>query len=455
MLLAALSPSAFTLAQDPSESETFFAAPESPRQWIAALPPADDADPRGSFDGDLAEIQRRLQQLESARDASRTTDARKPTVKWSGQLQSDVYWFNQSEQSQEAFGDIENGAVIRRARIAMLGDYGPVEYRIEMDFAFAGRPSFLDVYAGVNDVPYAGRVRVGHFFEPFGLERMTPNRFMTFMERALPDQPFSPARNLGVMANNTWLEEHGAWGIGVFRSESDNFGDDVGDNFESAVTGRVTWLPYFDDTCGNYDLIHLGAGYSFRGANNESVRFRAQPEVRLGAAVPNVPFFVDTGAIPADTFELVGLEAAVVDGPLSVQAEYTLVPVHSQPGETLYFHGWYTQVSYFITGEHRPYRKQLGIFDRLTPLRDAVRYSADKQLETGPGAWEIAVRVSNLDLNNGFVRGGRLTDLTVGLNWYLNPYLRFTANYVHAFADDPTIGDTDTDIFATRVGYEF
>ena len=113
-----------------------------------------------------------------------------------------------------------------------------------MDFALAGRPSFLDVWTGLRDVPYLGRVRVGHFFEPFSLERYTPNRFTTFMERALPDQPFAPVRNLGVMANDTYLDERGTWAVGFFRSDSDVFGDDVGDEFEHALTGRLTYLPW-------------------------------------------------------------------------------------------------------------------------------------------------------------------------------------------------------------------
>lgn len=45
--------------------------------------------------------------------------------------------------------------------------------------------------------------------------------------------------------------------------------------------------------------------------------------------------------------------------------------------------------------------------------------------------------------------------MTIGLNWYLNPYLRVTTNYVRAMPDDPTNGRSTTDIFGGRVGYEF
>jgi phosphate-selective porin OprO/OprP len=443
-----------------------------PEAVVAALPPAplvvaevpsvEDVAPETSLIRELEVLRRRLESVEQGQAqrkkddaAKKAADASKPTVKWTGQVQADFLTFNQSPESEAAYGDIENGAVFRRARFGMFGDYGPTEYRIETDFALSGRPRFLDMFLGVRDVPGLGRIRVGHFFEPFSLERVTPNRFVTFAERSLIDQPFAPARNLGIMAQNTFLEQRGTIAYGYFRTASDDFGDDVGDNFESAVTGRVTWLPYYDDACQGRNYVHLGAGYSFRGANAEQVRFRAQPEALLGATSPDVPFFVDTGNIPADSFQHLGAEAVWTHGPWSVQGEYVVTPVDSKNEGTLWFQGGYVQGSWFLTGEHRPYRRDIGVLDRVIPFCDAVRHAHDKSLQTGPGAWELALRLSHLDLNNETRQGGRITNLTAGLNWYLNPYLRVTANYIHAFADHPTVGDTDTDIFITRFGYDF
>lgn len=416
-------------------------------------PPADD-----DLQQQLKALQKRISDLESSQKkkadsdkAKQDADAKKPTVKWTGQLQTDFYWFDQDAANIAEYGDIENGEAFRRARIGMFGDWGQTEYRIEMDFALPGRPSFLDVFAGVKDVPYLGRVRVGHFFEPFSLERITANRFVTFMERSLLDQAFAPARNTGIAAQDTFADERGTWQAGVFNSDSDNYGDGVGDNFETAFTGRVTWLPYFEDEGRCY--MHLGGAYSFRGANNEIALFRAQPEARLGATSPNVPFFANTGGIPADYYQLIGLEAAWVRGPLSVQSEYVMTPVHGDQGNLL-FHGWYIYTSYFLTGEHRPYRKDTGTFDRVLPERDFV--SPTTKFASGPGAWEVAFRVSQLDLIDSYIEGGQTTDLTVGLNWYFNPYLRFTSNYIHSFAVPPGGGpQSDANIFGMRVGYEF
>jgi len=426
------------------------------------IPPAEvPAAPDAALLDELNRLRARLDSLEadqnkraSLEKAKKATEAVKPTMKWSAQLQTDFYTFDQNPESQAAYGDIENGVDFRRARTALFGDYKLSEYRIEFDFAQSGRPTFLDVYGGLHDVPYLGRVRFGHFFEPFSMERMTSNRYTTFMERAITDI-FAPARNTGVASNNTWDDEQGTWSFGAFRSDSDHYGDEIGDNFETALTARVTRLLYYDDACDGRDLWHVGASYSFRGANNEVVRFRAQPEAREGAASPNVPFFVDTGNIPADTFQIVDLETALIRGPFSILAEYVYVPVNSQSQGTLAFDGWFAQASYFLTGEHRPYNKKLATFDRLIPKTEFIRSGSDSSLNSGPGAWEIATRVSHLNLNDGPVHGGRITDWTIGLNWYLNPYLRVTTNYIYSMANSPTVDGTATNIFGMRAGFEF
>lgn len=426
---------------------------------LAALP---SEAPRGESDP-LAELKQRVADLEAAEEArvgqaadEKKEAAAKPTLHWSGQLQSDFYMFDQDAASRARFGDIENGSAFRRARLGMFGEHGPTEYRIEADFALSGRPSFLNVFAGIHDLPLLGRVRVGHMFEPFSLERTTPNRFVTFMERSLPDQPFAPAFNNGVLANRTLCEDNVSVALGCFRSDSDFFGDDGGDSFENAITGRMTCLPYYANDCGYVRYAHLGVGYSVRDTNNGVARFRSQPEARIGSAAPNVPFFVDTGEIPADMFQLVGLEGAWVRGPFSLQSEYYLTPVDTTTQGTLLFHGWYATASYFLTGEHRPYNRQIGAFDRVIPKCDFVRYRGDgecRHVATGPGAWEVAARVSQLDLDDAAVRGGRLTDFTVGLNWYMSPYLRWTFDCVNANSDNVT--ESQTTIFGTRIGYEF
>lgn len=53
------------------------------------------------------------------------------------------------------------------------------------------------------------------------------------------------------------------------------------------------------------------------------------------------------------------------------------------------------------------------------------------------------------------VRSGQMTDVTTGVNWYLNPYTKLVFNWVHAFVDDPALGMNNTDLFGLRAQVDF
>ena len=50
----------------------------------------------------------------------------------------------------------------------------------------------------------------------------------------------------------------------------------------------------------------------------------------------------------------------------------------------------------------------------------------------GAGAFEVSFRYSSIDFNDYDIQAGTLNDITVGLNWYLNPAVRYTLNYINA-----------------------
>ena len=408
-----------------------------------------------SVEDELETLKRQVAELNKAEQNRKDQATKLPTAKITSQLQSDFYGFSQDAENRNTVGEMQNGASFRRARIGLVGDYGPTQYRVEFDWALANRPNFLDVWVGMSDVEGIDSVRIGHFFEPFSLERVTPNRFTVFLERSLIDSAFVPARNLGLMAQNEMADQLGTWAIGGFRTNSDGFGDDVGDSGEYSLTSRVTRLLYYDDSCESLSMLHVGGSYSFRDADNRISRFRSQPEARVGAvALGNVPNFVDTGNIPTENFQLFGLEAAWAEGPFSTQGEYIFAPVNVINGPSVLMQGYYYQVSYFLTGEHRPFKKSTAVFDRVIPKRNFIP-SGKGRVAQGPGAWQIAARLSHLDLNDGSITGGRLTDLTFGTTWFLNPFLHVSTNYVRAFLDRPVANASNADIFGFRVNFDF
>jgi phosphate-selective porin OprO/OprP len=132
-------------------------------------------------------------------------------------------------------------------------------------------------------------------------------------------------------------------------------------------------------------------------------------------------------------------------GPFSMQGEYIGVNVDRDAAESAVLQGFYVYASWFLTGESRPYDVACGEFVRLKP--------SNAFGEGGVGAWELALRYSELDLNDE-VRGGVEKNVTAGMNWYVNSAVRVMFNYVRATSETDN-GDVDVDIAQVRAQVDF
>jgi phosphate-selective porin OprO and OprP len=353
-------------------------------------------------------------------------------LKLGGRIMVDGTWVSEDDGIKTMIGEQEDGVEFRRARMYMEGlIYGNVQYKLQLDFA-GGDADLKDAFVALPDFPF-GRLKLGHFKEPFGLEELTSSKYITFLERVLSSA--DPARNTGIMLHDSICDEHMTWAAGVFRTTDDNgmLEDDDG----TAVTGRVTGLPVYEDSGAS--LVHLGVAYSHRDAAHNLLRLRSRPEAHM------VDYFMNTGFMPSDDADLVDLEFAWVCGPFSLQAEYFFIDINRRGGASpVDFDGYYGQASYFLTGEHRRYKKSAGAFTRIKPKRNYGHGG-------GMGAWEVAARYSDIELNDRDITGGAVDNTTLGLNWYLNPNTRIMWNYIHS--DKHRVGNAD--IFLMRAQIDF
>jgi phosphate-selective porin OprO and OprP len=359
-----------------------------------------------------------------------------------GRLDFDIAGFAEDDEIEALVGDNRAGTEFRRARIAVEGEIGtalPTLYKAEFEFA-GGQTALKDVFLALAQIPALGTFQIGHFKEPVGLDQLTSARFTPFLERAPALEAFAPDRNVGAMFQNAVLDQRATWAVGGFTETEDTaIGTFDGD---WRITGRLTGLPWYANEGRQY--VHVGVSGSRIENPNGEARFRSRPEAHLA------PRYVDTGAFDASHSWLSGLEAALVFGPFSAQAEYLRTWVDRPGGaDTAEFDGFYGMVSYFITGEHRPYRRTNGTFDRVKP-----HHNFGLSESAGPGAWEVLLRYSQLDLNDAGISGGRLEDVTAGVNWYLNPNWKVMFNYVFAHLNRTT-GDGDAHIFETRFHVDF
>lgn len=386
-----------------------------------------------------------------------------PTARLTGFFQADALWASQSLANQVAVGngvaadgDVQDGADFRRARLAATGQaWDNTDYMLEMDFAFPGRPSFMDAWMEIGDVFGGSKVRVGQFRQPFGMDGLTSVKEMTFLERGLPFA-FLPFRQIGTMIHGNSRDELTTWAVSGFRFPTDTFGGNVGDNGGYGMATRVTGL-LLDGGDGS-GLLHVGGGYSYIDPANDLVQYRNQPEIFVGetgggALVPtgvpsNLPPFVDTGLIATANVNMANLELAISHGSLYAQSEAIVAIVDQQNGTSVRLPGAYAYTGYFLTGEARPYNRKNGVFGRVKPNQSVGK-------DGGLGAWEIAGRWSYIDLNDANIRGGRLNNLTAGLNWYLNPSTKFQFNYIHSMLDSPINDESSANLFAMRTQVDF
>lgn len=346
------------------------------------------------------------------------------------------YWLDGRVQVDAALyrgndNELGSGTDIRRARLGgKITLYRLWHGEIDVDFA-ENAVDMKDMWIGYMGF-HNSIVRVGQFREPFSLETITSSKFITFMERSYLDN-FSPDRRVGLGAS-VW---GGRWfaSAGVFGQEAGTV-DESGQGEAHAFTGRLVWAPINRDG----RLVHLGVGLSYRtpdaetGNDTSSVRFRARPETWVSKAR-----FLSTGRIRGtDHAEYGNIEFAATRGPALLQAEYTEVHVSRQASlPSPKFNAGYVTVSYMLTGEHRPYVIQQGEFERIIPRSNKT------------GAWEVAARWSYMDLNDlrtGVdIDGGRAENVTVGLNWHMNPNFKWMLNYVRVDNDGNALPDIGED----------
>ncbi len=379
------------------------------------------------------------------------------TIQLGGRVFFDGIWITGQDMEYALDEDLRDGVEPRALRLYASGTIGKdLAFKLEIDFAGRSDPSdadswygpegnsiLKDAYLQFKNIPFIGTVTIGHFKQPMSLEELTSSRFITFMERALPNV-FALGRAVGIMAHNTLFEKRMTWAVSAFR-KTDDWGVEQRDGAYGFAL-RVTGLPYWAN--GGKQHVHLGASYALHNPE-DTVRFRARPEAHL------TEYFIDTGysLSGVDLVHRWGVEMAMVWGPLSIQAEYMGAAV-DQGSVTRSLCGFYVQASYFLTGEHRPYNQSKAAYDRVKPLKNFRENG-------GIGAVEVATRFSYLDLVDAGLDGGRMKTATVGLNWYLNPNMRLMFNYIHACADGVVPighgegGNAEADIFMTRFAVDW
>ncbi len=379
---------------------------------------------------------------------------------------------------------------IRRGRITIDGTfYEVIEFKTEYEFAnfltqaqpnvqapVANSPGFTDFWIQWKKLPVVGNIRAGNQKEPLGMEHMMSFKFTDFSERSyLQDMVFGPFNNgfnPGISMFNISDDERWTWAIGGFGNNSDPWGYSIGDDW--ALTGRTTYLLYYDEPSNGRYLWEIGAAGSVRKPDEDIVRIRTRGNIRSGPPGAINPIYADSGNILASQQEILALESAMQWGRLSLQGEYVgtwvegaiqpfLTPPSALPPNgppvargTPFFQGGYVSLMYFLTGENRNYNKQLAALDRVVPSENFFWVDSAGGHCWGWGAWQIGARLSFADLNDNGINGGQLNSCTFGVNWFLNPNSKVQFNYdITHRSQVQNVAAGNIDAFGARFAYDF
>jgi phosphate-selective porin OprO/OprP len=331
----------------------------------------------------------------------------------------------------------DSGVELRRARIYTQGNFlllVPADFKLEFgifgnsnfylnDFYLRfNRDQYVDYFGKIRDKPfekYLGldSLQLGVFTPPMGLEASGSSENTDFLEVGSPTSAFAPGDRLGIQLAGSGLKKRLTWALGSFSLSTNKDTGDASKSIGSAI-GRVTLLPWYKEEGTFLQLLHLGASGRYVYSGTDQIRYQSRPESYLA------PEVVDTGNIESSKAFIYGLEGAWVHGPYCLQAEYFQSFVKDNLGDWLNFRGFYVYGAYSITGESRPYDRRNGTFGRVRP-KENFSWKERKW-----GAWEVGLRFSHLDLNDGPIYGGRMNILAGGLNWSPNPFVRVMFNYL-------------------------
>jgi phosphate-selective porin OprO and OprP len=373
------------------------------------------------------------------------------------------------------------------------------------DAWFAWQPEFLQPIAPVT-------IQIGHQFEASGMERAASSKYRDFIERALPSDLMAGNRHIGLAVETggdnvwgfygkpTWSFKSGIYStsfedgnpLGATVSAAPNIttgGIPAGNSgFLNPVPGghqywdaaaRLTYAPIHTEDM----LLHIGGSVRYQKPNDATATSDdrvLQPGFTLAEEANAVgstllgtqalTCVVATAQLPGQNCvkDMVNPAADLLAayGPFSVQAEYFAMHYdrnaallalfnsfgnHAPGGTSINFNGFYVYATWYLTGESRS--EQYRSYEEFNAPGNG-NVAQIKILHPvsagGWGAWELAARVSEINLNDGStgffqplgiaglgvrqnIQGGRESDFTLGLNWYPDKGIRFMANWVNVF----------------------
>jgi phosphate-selective porin len=270
---------------------------------------------------------------------------------------------------------------------------------------------------------------IGKQKQPFSYEIASLSIVNPQQERIL--SPFFVTRSIGIKASGQMAGDRMTWAAGWFNDwlESDATFSHNANDYVGRITGLVSVSP------DNLDYLHIGIGARRSGPDSDFFQLSGRPESNVADR------YVDTGEFTGDFIAEVGVEILWDRGPFLIAAEHIEARTKSAETGDPRMTGDYLMASWVVTGESRPYLRQVGATGPITPT-------------SRHGALELVVRYSRLDLTDSVIDGGVLEKWHYGVNWWLSPQWKAGVSYGDAdLVRDNLDGNTKMSLFRLQWYY--
>jgi phosphate-selective porin OprO/OprP len=338
--------------------------------------------------------------------------------------------------------------MFRRIRPLFEGTvFKSVDYRFMPDFG-QNNPQIQEAYMEWRTFSFA-KLRVGKFKEPVGLEALRSDRDLTFAERSMASD-LVPLRYMGAQIGGSIFLNSIAYEVGYFNGSNDGSNGNFQWIHDNEVAARLFVQPFA--TTGIGALRQFGFGM----AGSSATQYGSIAGLKT---VGQSTFFKYSSKTFANgQHNRISPQAYYYAGPVGLMGEYTVSSqdvVNKKKTADVRNEAWQVSGSVVLTGEKNGYAG-------IRPRNSFEPNRGFRHL----GAVELAVRYSQVRIDgNAFplfatakTAAQQAQERGIGVNWYLNRFVKLTTDYEHTTFRMSSINVTplhSEDVLMSRVQLAF
>jgi phosphate-selective porin OprO and OprP len=298
------------------------------------------------------------------------------------------------------------------------------EFQITPDFG-QGKVVLQDAWINAGYFTQA-QFQLGKYKANMDLERLQSDPALEFIQRS-EIQNLVPNRDIGAQVQGILFDKRVSYALALMNGVPNNTASvDFDNNDAKDFVGRLFFTPFKPTKIDWLNGLGFGLAGTFGNESNSTLSsYKTWGQ--------STWFSYNSGVTAAGQHARLGFQGYYYFRRLGLMAEYSqdhqalnLTTKTVNRTDSFTNTGYLLQASYYLTGENASY-------GTVAPIRPF-----DLSEEGGLGAWELALRFSNVandsrQFDLGFANPGvsakTATEFAVGLNWILNTNIKYMVDY--------------------------